>query len=894
MEFKLNSDKYIEDMDINCFKYMHRSGLSLVYVEDAKYIDKIDVNVTFKIPTINNKGTKHVIEHCIASEIYSVKFLKQYARTVQDKTSYEYIIYKNDIDEIKKIIEEVFFPKYKDNKNIFLREGWRVESKNNKYQIKGIVYDEIREAFTSPLYKIMNYIPYTLNGNCIYGNIPGGIIEEILDLKFSDVIIYHDIYYKPTNCCIYVHGFKCINNIMEMIADILNNYTYKYFNKNNKCKSAKTYKNFHITYPALKKLHEEYFMSINYSVSKPKNQFEYNVYNSLSYLISNEYMGDLTKKLEKNKIKGILKSTFKNSLIHPYFTIILSYCTKDAYNKFFHQCNQSLQKIILNLDIGDIANFVEADICKSGSIDGLILGKYIMEAFCANIDVFSYIQDRGDYEIKRNFINRLKDLFLEKPKYTIIDLSMKNNEEVNKSSLINKAIKNGVVNEYNYRDKNNKSKEDTVELCSLHSNLNIGNFSNEPINDYQIKQIDEIKYFLYNTNDSKVNMHIYFNITEFDYDGICCASILSKYLNSYFYSNNDQSVICFCKEFNDLDVRFVIKISSKKDKVISKLRQIFFILKEISNENFDFDSINNLIYKIKGAYKLDLIYKTEQYLSSRISSYFLCKGFYNDPLRGIGNYKFIVNNLENNLTMKIRKFSKQILNKKNMIVSIYSNDNFNILKNIKNVFNEFHLSKGYGDKKIHSIIKNEGFLISSQLNYIAQGYNLEKLGYENNEKYKLLCKIITHNYLVPILRGKCNVYSCALIKDGNSIKFFSIKDPSISPTLEVFRQTDKYIINNIKNIKKQYNEYKKRFIYNYKEVESTSENDKNTLKVIFPNIYITKKQIISDLNDLKEEDVILFSDLIKDIIEKKCYCIIGNEKDIESNHKLFKSIENLI
>lgn len=896
-DFDNVSKIHLGDMNVSCFEYKHKSGLNVVYISDKKYKDIIDVNITMRTPAFNNAGVTHIIEHCIQSEIFMKKFLKQNAYTFQDKTSYEYSIYKNDIQNLRNILNEIFFPKIKTDKNIFLREAWRVDSNNNNISIGGIVFNEIKKASTSPLHNIIRYIPYTLYKDVDCGKISGGTIEDILDLNLNDLIEYHNRIYVPSNCCIFIHGFNCIDELLEIINDVLEDYLSKSlknekykFEDNLKLKPNK--KPFEISYRSFKQDKNRCFISINFLVNKPKNQFEYNVYYTLNYLLVNECNGILNKKIKNNKLGKKVEAAFKNSLYYPYFTVILGYCEKDVVKEFCDILKNSFYEVINSLDFNNIPNYINLDFNNRGNVDGLIMAKYIMEAIYSDINVFSYIQNNISDEKKEEFRNTLLRTFVYNPDYSIIlESPVIVQNEKNDKELINKALKNGIVNEYN-SNFNKKLSQSTHYLLDASDNIN-NYFESPKIIMPDISEIGTIKAYLYNRSDSNVNVHFYFDISNFDFEQICYVDILSKFLNRCFYTESNHSIVAFGYPINNSKATFILKIHADMNNIDEIFKSINNLLNSNSIENSE-EMIKNIISEVKSDFDMNIVNRTTSFLNDRILSYFSNLGLYKDALGGIGSYKFFCENSDESLMYKISDIRKLVFNKENVFVSIYAKDKEKVVKSMEKFINGLNTVKMPEIKNTKFNIKNEGFILNLDNNYIAQGFNLDTELYKDLEKYSIICNIVTDNYLFTTLRNKYNAYSCRLLESSGNILFLSIQDPNIETTLEVFRNTSKYILNNTKKIMNEYELYKRNYILNYKDPIITPENDRNTIKILFPNVYKFKNEVISDLNRITEEDIIKFYELIKKIIDKNCYCVIGNEYKIKKNDKLFNSIEYLI
>ncbi len=904
MDFTLISKIFFDDLNGYGYEYKHISGLSLIFVQDANCEEKTNINITLRTPAINNNAASHVIEHCIASQLNKVIFSKQFARTYQDKTSYEYIFSSDLIEEIQDIVKGIFEPEFKKNKNIFLREGWRLEEKNNKLSIRGVVFDEIKHAFTSPIYNIISHVPFTLYNDSIYGNISGGILENILDLSYEDIVDYHDHYYNLRNCCIFVHGNQCIEEIIQIISASISKLSTDKINNPLKKQELYTYKKipvFESAYPSIIQDKEEHiFKSINFAVDKPKNQFEYNIYHFLCKHLLIYQDEILIKNIKKEEIGKTVKTVFKNSLYKPYFCILFPYCKNSTNEKFLKISMEILSDVIENINIKKIPNFILGDIFESNNrMDGLRLGTYIMEAFFSDLCPFSYLLNPSSYDEKSAFIERLKEILIISPNYSIINTKPhKEWESTIDNTLLKKAIKNGMVNAYKTtEEKFSKTEKWLYTSKKISNDLLEKNLFKNPI----VEKKENIQYFFYKIEDSKINFHIYFDITDFTYEELCLTSILSICLNDYLNTSNENHKVkarcypIFDEKNNSVSSRFVIHGSTDEnnlEKVLNKIKEIWML----NNWDKDLDRIKEKLKDLKTAIDIKITQNVLSRLMTRELSYFSLSDFHKDAISGIGFYQFLVKVLKNPelVIKKMNKLSQSVLTVDNALVSIYGKNKSFAIKNIKKFLQSFPQNKLRQSSGPSTNKKNEGFITSLNTNYMAFGFNYKNLGFEPSTRYEILCTMITHDYLFPILRNKYNVYGCELSILENNLIFLSLQDPNLMDTFETFKDTGAYIKNNINNLLKKFESYKYNYLAKLTHQNITPENDMATLKIVYPKTFKEKSEIVQELeNPIRKKDIIIFHDLVKSVTDQNCYCVIGKEKSIKEKDNLFSFIDYL-
>lgn len=202
-------------------------------------------SIGFRTTPLDSMGTPHILEHTVlcGSEKYPVRdpFFKMLNRSLATfmnaMTGPDYTFYpfssQNEIDyrNLQKVyLDAVFKPKLK--RLDFLQEGWRLEhtnleDKNSDLTFKGVVYNEMKGAFseTSSLFgqKFIN----TILPVGTYGYVSGGDPIHIPNLTHEFLKQFHSTYYHPSNSRIYSYGnFPLDANLKFVNEAYLNNYEY--------------------------------------------------------------------------------------------------------------------------------------------------------------------------------------------------------------------------------------------------------------------------------------------------------------------------------------------------------------------------------------------------------------------------------------------------------------------------------------------------------------------------------------------------------------------------------------------------------------------------------------------------------------------------------------------
>ena len=224
-------------------------GGSLIELEHEKtgarlcWLDRPDENKTFSIAfkTLpeDSTGVFHILEHSVlcGSDRYPVKepFVELLKTSVQtflnamtygDKTVYP-VSSRNDRDLLNLMdvyLDAVFHPAIYRRPEIFRQEGWRYEGEGEALCYQGVVFNEMKGAFSSPNTVLYNAMQEMLFPDTCYRHVSGGDPERIPDLTYEQFLASHRRYYHPSNARISLVGSIDPDPVLEKIDSFLSAY----------------------------------------------------------------------------------------------------------------------------------------------------------------------------------------------------------------------------------------------------------------------------------------------------------------------------------------------------------------------------------------------------------------------------------------------------------------------------------------------------------------------------------------------------------------------------------------------------------------------------------------------------------------------------------------------
>jgi len=211
--FELSREKFIRELHTHARIYRHvKTGaelLSLINDDENKVF-----GITFRTPPNDSTGIAHILEHSVlcGSRKYPVKepfvellkgSLKTFlnAMTYPDKTTYP--VASQNVQDFYNLIDvyldAVFHPRL--TPHVLQQEGWHLEleAPDRPMTYKGVVYNEMKGAYSSPDRVLGEYTQQSLFPDNTYGLDSGGHPLHIPKLTFETFLTFHRTYYHPSN-----------------------------------------------------------------------------------------------------------------------------------------------------------------------------------------------------------------------------------------------------------------------------------------------------------------------------------------------------------------------------------------------------------------------------------------------------------------------------------------------------------------------------------------------------------------------------------------------------------------------------------------------------------------------------------------------------------------------
>ena len=238
--FEVKAVTPIEELRAVTIELAHQhSGARLlhIYTNDTENL----FSINFPTPPADDTGVPHILEHAVlaGSHKFPVKepffeMIKMSMATfINAMTSSDFTCYpvssnvKKDLFNLAEVyFDAVFHPLL--TENTFKREGHHLAPADpadptGDLKITGIVYNEMKGAFSDPEACLYRSVMRRLLPDTLYANESGGDPDAIPDLTYAELKGFHETYYHPSNGYFVLYGDIPTSDYLTFLADRLDN-----------------------------------------------------------------------------------------------------------------------------------------------------------------------------------------------------------------------------------------------------------------------------------------------------------------------------------------------------------------------------------------------------------------------------------------------------------------------------------------------------------------------------------------------------------------------------------------------------------------------------------------------------------------------------------------------
>ena len=922
--------------------------------------------IGFRTPPHNSTGVAHIVEHTVlcGSKEFPVKdpfielakgslniFLN--AMTFPDKTVYP-IASCNDKDFqnlMHVYLDAVFYPNIHNEKKIFQQEGWHYELENadDELTINGVVYSEMKGAFSSPDDVLEREIMNSLFPDTAYGVESGGDPDVIPELSYEEFLAFHKSFYHPSNSYIYLYGDM---DMAEKLIFMDEHYLSKFdaLEIDSEIKMQKAFddvKDVVIEYPISEAESEDEnaYLSYNIIVGDSLDRELYVAFQILDYAISSAPGAPLKTALIDKGIGKDVYSVYENGIYQPYFSVIAKNTDADRKEEFVSTIESVLKDLIANgIDKKSLAAAIQYFEFKYREADfgsypkGLMYGLQVFDSWLYDDKkVFWHIVANETFaSLKKKIDTGYFEALLEKyiinntHKSIVTALPVKGLGDRKEEALAKKLAEykaSLTPEEIEVIVKETKELEQYQETPDSKEALEtIPMLTREDMRKEIVplcNKVEEIEGSPFIRHDVFTNgigyVRLVFSADNVSTDMLAYSGLLKNILG---YMDTDKHN--YGDLFNEIHLNtggvssgFVLYEDVKekgsyrvvfevKTKVLyENMQKGFDLLEEIllHTDITDEKRLYEIIAETKSRMQSQLMSSSHSVAAMRAAGYFNENAALTDMMGGIPFYR-LLEQIEKNfeeekskLIDTLKLLMKQMFRPENVMLDYTSP-----LENeagIRECFSTFK-KKLYTepvskyDRVVPVIKRNEGFQTPAQVQYVCRAGDFSRNGLPYTGALKVLRVIMGYDYLWNNVRVKGGAYGCmsAFRRNGSSY-FVSYRDPNLGKTNETYEKVVEYL----KNFEADEREMTQ-FIIGTLSGEDTpltpSAKGKRSFAAYMSNIDEALLQKERDeLLSTTKEDIRSLSEYMKTFLEQDCICVIGNTNAIESEKQLFDHVEPL-
>ena len=963
-DFKLVEERRIDEISGKGLIFIHEGSGARVIKIECKDDNKV-FSIGFRTPPKDSTGLTHILEHSVlcGSEKFPCKepfvellkgsmntFLN--AMTFADKTIYP-VASRNTKDFFNLMdvyMDGVLHPNIYKYEEIFKQEGWHYELEDLKSPLiyNGVVYNEMKGAYSSPESVLYRKINQSLFPDTPYKEESGGDPDHITDLTYKEFIEFHKNYYHPSNSYIFLYGDGDTKEELRFLND---NYL-KDFNE----------KKISSEIPIQKPFNKPKDMVFTYGIADNEDSKDKTFFNAnfvvgtsydkeldlsmqiLEYILLETPASPVKKALIEAGVGKSVYGDFDTSLRQPIFSIIAKNGSENNKEYFKEILLATLNELV---EEGIDSELIEASINKieftlreadfKSYPAGIMYDIKIMDSWLHGEDPFMHLQYEDalknikDQYKNRYFENLIKKYLLENPHSSIITLipekgvseakekQLKERLEKYKNSLSQKELE--TIIEDTKKLKKRQQTPDSEEALNSVPMLSIEDIDkNAERIPLEERNLGSTKVLFHQLDTNKIAyMNLYFNAKAVPQDLVPYAKLLTTLMGKISTDQLDFGALS--NKINLTTGGMSIGLNAYgSSKSLEYTPMVVIKVKNLMDKSDDTaDLVNQIITKTNYKEKtriLEVIKESKAYFESialtsghvisfnRAMAYFMPKGRYDEITGGLEFYKFLCD-LEKNfdgkwdeISSNLYKTSEYIFNENNLMVSYSSKaEEYNNLERIMPKLLE-NLNKdkvNYVEYDFPKLEGNEGLLTQSNVQYVAKGGNYKKDGFKYSGSLVVLESIGSYDYLWNKVRVQGGAYGVMtnFRRDG-AMFIVSYRDPNIKETLQVYDDMYKYL----ETFEANNREMTKYIIGAINKVDYPLTNSmKGEMATSEYLRGITHQDIQKERDEIlntKVEDIRALSKVMKKVMAQHHICVLGNENKLKENKDLFSKLIRVI
>lgn len=953
--FNLIEEKNIPELNSTAKLYAHkRTGarlLSIINDDENKVF-----SINFRTTPRDSTGVAHILEHSVlgGSQKYPVKepfveLLKGSlatfvnAFTYPDKTCYP--VASQNVQDFYNLIDvymdAVLHPLI--SEQTLMQEGWHYELNNvtEPLTYKGVVFNEMKGAYSSPENLLARIIQQSLFPKHIYGVDSGGDPADIPNLTYENFKGFWESYYHPSNAFIFFFG----NDNPEKRLKLMEGYLKPY--KKKKVKSAvppakpfKRAKKIEYSYDAGADadIEKKHYLTVNWKLPDTTDP----VLNFSFQILSHALIGTPASPLKQSLLDSGLGEDLaglglESDLREMIFSTGLKGTRARHAKKIETLIFDTLKRLVRDgVDPEMIAasiNTIEFALRENNTgafPRGIAVMLRALTTWLHEDDPFKLLTFETPLnEIKtrlandkRYFEKMIQTYLLDNVHRTTIrfkpdpELARRfEAEETARLAARRESMSEDRLGELVENAKQLKLMQETpdsaealesipvLELKDLDKQVRI-----IPIEELQVQDTRVLYHDLF--TNGIIYLDLGFDLRAMPQELLPLTEIFARALFEMGTEAEDyvklsqrigkstggihgSSITATVQKSRESVAMLMIRGKStvgKSTEMMNILRDVLLTTKFDNRER-----LKQIVLEEKSGLESGLAPAGHRFANMRLRAQFGGTGWINDQTNGIG-YLFALRELANDIDKKwpqvlkgLEDMREALINAKTLLCNV-TLDSAN-WKTVRPHLENFILALPVKDSVLKDFeteikIKREGLAIPAQVNYVGKGANLYEHGYEFDGSAEVVIGYLRLAYLwekVRVLGGAYGAF--AQFDDGTGVfSFLSYRDPNIAATIENYDKAAAFLKRLAASCLSD-NELKKAIIAAIGDLDAYQLPDAkgytSMMRYITRRTDVMRQKMRDEVLSTNSEDFIALGDVLEKVSQSNAVVVVGSQSALE-------------
>ena len=962
--YEIIEEKELPDIHSNgCLLRHKKSGAKITVISND---DENKVfYIGFRTPAADSTGVPHIIEHSVlcGSEEFPVKdpfvelvkgslntFLN--AMTYPDKTVYP-VASCNDKDFqnlMHVYLDAVLHPDIYKHKEIFQQEGWHyeLESEEDTLTLNGVVYNEMKGAYSSPEDVLERVTLNALFPDTTYANESGGDPACIPDLTYEAFLDFHRRYYHPCNAYIYLYGdMDAAQKLDWMDRAYLSHYEKISLDsaiglQQPFQKPQEVRKKYSIASAESETDHTYLsYSAVIGTTLQPQLSLAFEI---LDYALLSAPGAPLRQALLDARIGKDVIGGFDSSTYQPVFTVTAKNANASEKQRFVQIIESTLQKLaeeglnqkalLAGINSSEF-KFREADFGNYPK--GLIYGLQCLDSWLYDekqpfvyLEVLDVFRDLKEKVAQGYFEQLIRTCFLENTHKSVVVVEPEKglNEKTEqalakklaayKDSLGKEEITQLIRDTAHLKEYQQEpsSKEDLEKIPML-SRSDMKREAAPLINEEKtVAGIPVVHHEMYSNGINYI--HLFFDLSAVKEEWIPYLGILKAVLGDM--DTQDYTYEDLSNEINLHTGGFSVNILASADQTDRSLIKKYevgikalhpktgtamhLLESMLCRTKLDDDKrLYEVLAQAKSRLEMQFMQAGHSVSALRAISYFSQAGRFSDLSGGIGLYR-VVAEAERDFARqkeKIKDILKQlfhvIFRPENLMISLTGDaEGYAAFEPELAAFQASLFTEDVEKEPAQLICekKNEGFKNAAQVQYVSKAGNFKDHGFAYTGALRILRVILNYDYLWLNIRVKGGAYGCMSGFGRNGDVYFSTyRDPNLRKSKEVFDRIPEYL----KNFDADERDMTKYVIGTISGMDTPLNPSAKGMRSMMAYLtHVTQEDYQKERDEVltaTQAEIRALEPLIAAVLSDENICVIGNETVLEKEADLFFRLEDL-